>query len=277
MGIEYSLERFGRKGDDFLPVGGTIAREAFRILLGDRGFRPFNFLVYVKPAADPRRFDAGITPDTHLLITISGPDTAGKTTLTRRLNELVPYNRVVTATSRRPGTRTINGAQQREVDGTDYHFISTEAFEEAIKKGELLEHTVTTKGDYYGVPRWALEDAIQGSYPITLVAVDINGALKIKNRAQEFDKLWVLNASILPLTSVTRYLCGVLNSRIRGRPLLEIPPEARVRFMRSYWEFMQAPRAEVVLFNDFSPGGLDRTLSASESYLGAFYRKLQPQ
>ncbi|MFN8595604.1 MAG: hypothetical protein U0559_05430 [Anaerolineae bacterium] len=40
-----------------------------------------------------------------------------------------------------------------EVDGVDYHFVSTEEFVTMVEQGELLEHAVAVYGDYKGIPR----------------------------------------------------------------------------------------------------------------------------
>ena len=73
-----------------------------------------------------------------LLLLISAPSGAGKTTVSQGLLGSNPrLRRVTTCTSRapRPGER----------DGVDYHFLSRAEFERRIEAGEFLEHA-----DVYG-------------------------------------------------------------------------------------------------------------------------------
>jgi guanylate kinase len=85
-----------------------------------------------------------------LLLVLSSPSGAGKTTLSRRLlereDELVMS---VSVTTRKP--------RPGEVDGKDYHFISREQFDRMVENGELLEHA-DVFGNGYGTPLKPVED-----------------------------------------------------------------------------------------------------------------------
>ena len=91
-------------------------------------------------------------PRRGLLLVLSSPSGAGKTTLARRLlasdDNLVMS---VSATTRpmRPG----------EVDGRDYHFRSKDQFEAEIAEGAFLEYA-RVFGNVYGTPREPVEAAI---------------------------------------------------------------------------------------------------------------------
>lgn len=66
-------------------------------------------------------------------IILSAPSGAGKTTIAKRLLEVrkdVGYS--VSATTRKP--------RPGEVDGTAYHFLSTDEFEGAVENGEFAEY-----------------------------------------------------------------------------------------------------------------------------------------
>ena len=80
-----------------------------------------------------------------LMLVLSSPSGAGKTTLARKLiEEFDDVNLSVSATTRppRPG----------EVDGKDYHFRTVDAFHEMIERREFLEWAhVFDK--YYGTPK----------------------------------------------------------------------------------------------------------------------------
>ena len=80
-----------------------------------------------------------------LLLVISSPSGAGKTTLTRRLLDSDPSITMsvsVTTRAPRPG----------EVDGKDYLFISMEKFKAMRDSGELLEWAEVF-GNCYGTPK----------------------------------------------------------------------------------------------------------------------------
>jgi len=66
-----------------------------------------------------------------VLLILSSPSGAGKTTLTRRLLESFPELRFsVSHTTRAPRTN--------EVDGRDYHFVARAKFEAMIAEGAFL-------------------------------------------------------------------------------------------------------------------------------------------
>jgi guanylate kinase len=77
-----------------------------------------------------------------LLLILSSPSGAGKTTLTRRLEERFPELLFsVSHTTRSP--------RANEVDGQDYHFVSRAAFEDGQKRGHFLEWA-EVHGNLYG-------------------------------------------------------------------------------------------------------------------------------
>jgi guanylate kinase len=80
-----------------------------------------------------------------LLLVISSPSGAGKTTLTRRLLDSDPSIAMsVSVTTRRP--------RRGEVDGKDYFFISMGKFSAMRDSGELLEWAEVF-GNCYGTPK----------------------------------------------------------------------------------------------------------------------------
>ena len=86
-----------------------------------------------------------------LMLVLSSPSGAGKTTLSRRLLDADPGVELsvsVTTRKQRPG----------EVEGRDYHFIDAARFEAMIKRGELLEWAHVF-GHRYGTPRAPVEAA----------------------------------------------------------------------------------------------------------------------
>lgn len=125
-------------------------------------------------------------PRPPLVVVISGPSGAGKDSLIRRMKERqVPFHFVVTATSRppRPG----------EVDGVDYHFLSREQFEAGIRAGEFLEYAVVY-GDYKGIPRWEIENALASGKDVIL-RVDVQGAATLRRLIPQAVFIFVIPAS----------------------------------------------------------------------------------
>ena len=90
--------------------------------------------------------------DRGILVIVSSPSGAGKTTLTRRL--LAEFSNLefsVSYTTRppRPG----------EVPGRDYHFVDLPTFEQMITAGEFAEHAEVF-GNRYGTARAPVEAAL---------------------------------------------------------------------------------------------------------------------
>ena len=109
-----------------------------------------------------------------LLIILSSPSGAGKSTLSRRLRDWDPSLRFsVSATTRAP--------RPGEVAGQDYHFMSEEAFKQAVAGGEMLEHAHVF-GNFYGSPRGPVQAAIDAGCDV-LFDIDWQGAQQIRNSA----------------------------------------------------------------------------------------------
>jgi guanylate kinase len=115
-------------------------------------------------------------PRRGLMLVLSSPSGAGKTTLSRRLLESDGNIRLsVSATTRpmRPG----------EVHGRDYHFIRPEEFEAWRVGGKFLEHA-TVFGNRYGTPSHAVDEALAGGRDV-LFDIDWQGTQQLKERARE--------------------------------------------------------------------------------------------
>ena len=114
-------------------------------------------------------FDLSTEP---LLIVLSGPSGAGKDAVLNRMKQQLGYPleyiTTITTRSRRPNER----------NDIDYHFVSSERFQEMISHKELLEWA-TVYGNWYGVPKQPVEQALSKGQDI-IVKVDIQGAATIK-------------------------------------------------------------------------------------------------
>jgi guanylate kinase len=109
-----------------------------------------------------------------LMLVLSSPSGAGKTTLSRKLLEADPGVELsvsVTTRKQRPG----------EIDGRDYHFIDAERFETMVKGGELLEWAQVF-GHRYGTPRAPVEAALLSGQDV-LFDIDWQGTQKLREKA----------------------------------------------------------------------------------------------
>ena len=87
-----------------------------------------------------------------LLLVLSSPSGAGKTTITRRLvseDPALTLSISVTTRPMRPG----------EIDGRDYRFIDQRRFDQMVEQEELLEHA-RVFGNCYGTPRQPIDAAL---------------------------------------------------------------------------------------------------------------------
>jgi len=119
------------------------------------------------------------TGDVHrrgLMLVLSSPSGAGKTTISRKLLERdgnLEMSVSVTTRPRRPG----------EVDGQDYHFIDAAKFDRLVGAGALLEHAKVF-GNYYGTPRAAVESALAEGRDV-LFDIDWQGTQQLAEKARE--------------------------------------------------------------------------------------------
>jgi guanylate kinase len=127
-----------------------------------------------------------------LLIILSSPSGAGKTTLARRLLAVDPkVGFSVSATTRAP--------RPGEVDGREYHFVTRPEFEDMVDRGELLEHAEVF-GNLYGSPRAPIEAAM-GQGRDTLFDIDWQGGQQIRNSplGREVVSIFILPPSMAEL------------------------------------------------------------------------------
>lgn len=115
-----------------------------------------------------------------LIIVVSAPSGAGKTTLCNNLLKSDPeIERAITCTTRTP--------RVGEKDGVDYYFLSRDDFEEKIRNGEFLEYAVVHDNYYGTLKSEVLKILINGKD--VLLNIDVQGAKSIREVAQEDDSL----------------------------------------------------------------------------------------
>jgi guanylate kinase len=112
------------------------------------------------------------------VVVLSGPSAVGKSTLVRCLRERIPdLHFSVSATTRAP--------RPGEVDGVDYHFVSSDRFQRLIDDGALLEWAEIHGGLHRsGTVAAPVRDAVAAGHPV-LIEVDLAGARAVKHAMPE--------------------------------------------------------------------------------------------
>jgi guanylate kinase len=123
-----------------------------------------------------------------LMLVLSSPSGAGKTTLARRLRDEEPgIEMSISCTTRE--------RRKGEVDGKHYHFVDRDTFARMRDRGEFLEWAVVFD-NYYGTPRQPVERALAEGRDV-LFDVDWQGARKLRESAKDD----VVAVFILPPTA----------------------------------------------------------------------------
>ena len=136
--------------------------------------------------------------DDLILLILSSPSGAGKTTLTKYLlDELPDYTFSVSHTTRKP--------RAGEVDGVHYHFVDRASFE-AIRASGGFAEWAEVHGNLYGTSLAEIDRArAQGKHGIVF-DIDYQGARQIKATRPEAIGVFVLPPSL-----------EILRKRLEGR------------------------------------------------------------
>ena len=168
-------------------------------------------------------------PDLILLI-ISSPSGAGKTTLTHRLLQEFPELRFsVSHTTRQP--------RANEVDGQDYHFVSEEGFRELLGRDGFAEWA-EVHGNLYGTSVAESEHAREAGKAGLLFDVDYQGARQIKEKCPHAIGVFILPPSM-----------EELRRRLDGRGSDDAASRER-RFQKAREEIEHYPFFDYMIVND---------------------------
>ncbi len=123
-----------------------------------------------------------------LMLVMSSPSGAGKTTIARALLQRdAEITMSVSATTRSP--------RPGEVDGKDYHFIDVERFRSMVEAGEFLEHA-RVFDNYYGTPTPPVEAAVRSGKDV-LFDIDWQGTQQVAQNARaDLVSIFILPPSV---------------------------------------------------------------------------------
>jgi guanylate kinase len=188
-----------------------------------------------------------------LMLVLSSPSGAGKTTLSRKLLEIEPTMELSVSVTTRP-------PRPGEVDGRDYRFIDQTRFDKMAKNNELLEWAEVF-GNFYGTPQAPVEAAMAAGRDIVF-DIDWQGTQQLRQSARaDMASIFVLPPSIRELERRLRIRAQDNESVIRRRM-------AKAADELSHW-----PEYDYVIVND----DLDRAFADVRTILAAERLKRERQ
>jgi guanylate kinase len=203
---------------------GSAPAQAHRVLAGIEHYR------YPKP----------------LLVIISGPSGVGKDSVVRRMRELDPTLHFVVTTTDRP-------PRPGEIEGIDYHFVSTARFRDMIADDELLEYALVY-GQYKGVPREGVRQALASGRDV-IMRLDVQGAATISKRVPQALTIFLLPPSL-----------DVLVQRLGGRAT-DSPEQMAQRLQTALAELKRLEEFDYAVVNEHD--ALDQTVSKIMAIMAA--------
>lgn len=164
-----------------------------------------------------------------LLFIVSAPSGAGKTSLVHALCKADPTVRVsVSYTTRAP--------RPGEEPGKHYHFVTREAFQQMLARGEFLESALV-HGNYYGTSEpWVRAELAAGANIV--LEIDWQGAAQVRRRFPESIGVFVLPPSL-----------AALEQRLRARAQ-DAPDVIAARLRAAQAEMAHACEYDYVIIND---------------------------
>ncbi|MDP2729185.1 MAG: guanylate kinase [Dehalococcoidales bacterium] len=207
----------------------------------------------MKESPDRSQLPPGI-PTGPLLIVISGSSGVGKDTVLARMRELGSSLKFITTVTTRP-------QRPNEKNDIDYHFVSTERFQEMIKNKELLEWA-NVYGNWYGVPREAVKRSLDEGKD-TIIKVDIQGAATIKKILPQAIFIFLMPPSMEELLV-----------RLKQRRT-ESPAELALRLKTAEEEIKQLPLFDYAVTNRWDE--LDLAVATINSIITAEKCRLTPR
>jgi|ERR1051326_7776050 guanylate kinase len=185
------------------------------------------------------------------LIIFSAPSGAGKTTLVKNIlqkfSEQLEFSISVCTRAKRPN----------EIDGEDYHFISTEDFKNKIRKNEFVEWEEVYKGQFYGTLKSELE-RIWNKGKQVIFDLDVQGGLNLKHQfGRKAFAIFVMPPSV-----------EILAHRLQQRQT-ETPESLEKRISKAEEEMKVANQFDKIIINE----NLEQAFSEAEKLVADFLKK----
>ena len=112
-----------------------------------------------------------------MLIIITAPSGAGKTSITRYLLQHFPHLAFSVSAATRP-------QRPDEMNGVDYYFMSLEEFQHKIQNQEFIEWEMVYEGRYYGTLKSELQ-RLRNNNKIPILDIDVKGAIHVQEQYPE--------------------------------------------------------------------------------------------
>lgn len=173
------------------------------------------------------------------VIIVSAPSGCGKSTIIGRLMDAgeIDMQFSVSATNRLPRTG--------ETDGVSYHFLTDEAFRQAIADDAFVEYEEVYPGRFYGTLKSEVERRRQEGHNVIL-DIDVKGGVNVKRLfGDEALSLFIMPPSV-----------DELRRRLNGRAT-DSAEEIDRRVGKAEYEISFAPQYDAVVVND----DLDRAVA----------------
>jgi len=190
----------------------------------------------MKMSRECRYSNSSSNKESGLLIVVSAPSGTGKTTICKKMMEIIPDLRFsVSYTTRTP--------RQGEEHGKDYYFIDEAEFRRKVTEGEFAEWA-ENYGHLYGTSFVEVKRLLDNKIDI-LLDVDPRGAKSLKEKYPDGIFVFVLPPSI-----------DVLEARLRGRGS-EKDDMLRMRLNKAMDEMREALWYDYVIVNERIEDSLD--------------------
>lgn len=182
------------------------------------------------------------------VIIFSAPSGSGKTTIVRQLLSRFPqFEFSISATSRAP--------RGREQNGVDYHFLSPEAFMQAVTDNRFVEWEEVYRGTCYGTLRSEVE-RIWAKGNVIVFDVDVMGGINLKKIfGDDACSIFVMPPSVEELR---RRLEG------RGTDADEVIDR---RVAKAEFELTKAPEFDQVVINDSLDDAVEQIAGIAETFI----------
>ena len=178
-----------------------------------------------------------MTTNKPLLIIVSSPSGAGKTTLCKRLlAEFKDIRFSISHTTRAP--------RSNEVDGKDYIFTDKDTFDKMVDEEQFVEWA-HVHGNHYGTSHGEIRSAAAQGLDL-IFDVDYQGARQIKSNYPEAVGVFILPPSI-----------DELKLRLNARGT-ETPESLEQRFKAALGEIAHFNEFDYILVNDEVDDAYDR-------------------